>query len=79
MITRGEFVSVTVSADITDGKVLKGYYEGTLVLKSSGGKRIEAICPKLLAKYIKTGQILEVKFDKKINKYKVTQIIGNSW
>jgi len=77
MVTQGKFVSVTVSADLTGGKVSKLYYAGTFVLKSDDGKRIEAVCPKSLANNIKAGQILEVEFDDKLRKYKVTKIVEN--
>ena len=73
--TQGTLFGVGVSFTLDDGKIKKMYYENDLVLKKTDGKKIRAICPISLINDIKGGQMLEVEFDKELNKYKVVKIV----
>jgi hypothetical protein len=76
--TRGALYAIGVSFTLDDafsGEIKKLYYEKDIVLKKTDGKKIRAICPISLINNLKGGQMLEVEFDKELNKYKVIKVI----
>jgi len=49
------------------GDIKNMYYEGALVLETSNGEEVEALCDTSLIKNIKGGQMLEIEFDKELD------------
>ena len=62
--------------ELAGGEVSDMYYEGALVLEKSNGEQVEALCDTSLIKHIRGGQVLEIKFDKALDSWKVARIVS---
>ena len=80
---KGELVGISYNIEfskLTPGSVDEEDMEfaGTITLEKANGEQIKALCEPSLAKTLKGGQIIEVVFDKELDSWKATRVVGDS-